>query len=61
MKYVHDNFGAENFYSCHAEPNLASGNVMKKCGLSFSGYGEFKKLDGSCKMKTIEYEGKYNL
>lgn len=61
MKYVHDNFGAEHFFSCHAEPNSASGHVIEKCGLNFVGYGEFKKLDGSCKMRSMEYEGIYNL
>ncbi|MEE0858019.1 MAG: GNAT family N-acetyltransferase [Acutalibacteraceae bacterium] len=61
MKYMHENFDANYFYSSHAEPNLASGNVMKKCGLHFVRYGEFKKLDGSCKMRSMEYEGNYNL
>ena len=56
MKYVYDNFGARKFASSHAEPNEASGNVMKKCGLYFVGYGEFQKLDGSCKMRSMEYE-----
>ncbi len=61
MKYVHENFGAEKFFSSHCEPNLASGHVIEKCGLHFVGYGEFEKLDGSCKMRSMEYEGTYNL
>ena len=47
IAYVRDHFGAAHFASSHAEPNLASGHVMKKCGLKFVGYGEFQKLDGS--------------
>ena len=30
---------------------------MEKCGLHFAGYGEFEKLDGSCKARSMEYEG----
>lgn len=41
MNYAHINFGARKFVSSHCEPNLASGNVMKKCGLHFVGYGKF--------------------
>lgn len=57
IAYVHEKFGARKFASSHCEPNLASGNVMRKCGLHFVGYGEFQKLDGSCKMRSMEYEG----
>lgn len=57
ISYACENFGARKFASSHCEPNPASGNVMKKCGLHFVGYGEFQKLDGSCKMRSMEYEG----
>lgn len=57
MDYAYRNFGARKFASSHCEPNLASGNVMKKCGLRFVGYGTFQKLDGSMKMRSMEYEG----
>ena len=57
MKYVCDNFGARKFASSHVEQNKASGRVMEKCGLHFVGYGEFQKLDGSCKARSMEYEG----
>lgn len=59
IRYAHDHFGAERFASSHCEPNLASGHVMEKCGLHFTGYGEFQKLDGSCSMRSMEYEGVY--
>lgn len=57
MKYVYENFGVRKFASSHVEFNKASGRVMEKCGLHFVGYGEFQKLDGSCKMRSMEYEG----
>ena len=41
----------------HVEANKASGHVMEKCGLHFVRYGEFEKLDGSCKARSMEYEG----
>jgi len=56
IKYARESFGASHFTASHAEPNLASGHVMEKCGLHFSGCGEFQKLDGSCKMKSMIYE-----
>ncbi|MCM1064696.1 MAG: GNAT family N-acetyltransferase [Eubacterium sp.] len=56
MQYAYENLGVRNFAASHAEPNRASGNVMEKCGLHFVGYGEFQKLDGSCKMRSMEYE-----
>lgn len=57
IKYVYDNFKIRKFTSQHAEPNKASGRVMEKCGLHFVRYGEFQKLDGTCKMRSMEYEG----
>lgn len=57
INYAHKNFGVRKFASSHCEPNSASGNVMKKCGLHFVGYGEFQKLDGSSKIRSMEYEG----
>lgn len=59
IRYAHETFGAVKFASSHCEPNLASGHVMEKCGLHFVGYGEFSKLDGSCKMRSMEYGGEY--
>lgn len=47
INYARTNFGARKFASSHCEPNIASGNVMRKCGLHFVGYGKFEKLDGS--------------
>lgn len=57
INYARENFGIRKFASSHCEPNKASGRVMEKCGLHFVGYGEFEKLDGSSKMRSMEYEG----
>ena len=59
ITFAHEIFGISHFYSSHAEPNKASGHVMEKCGLHFVKYGHFEKLDGSCPMRTMEYEGTY--
>ena len=55
--FAKSTFGATRFRSSHAEPNRASGHVMEKCGLHFVGYGAFEKTDGSCKMRSMDYEG----
>lgn len=58
IDFAKSTFGATHFRSSHAEPNLASGRVMEKCGLHFVGYGTFIKLDGTGgDLRTMEYEG----
>ena len=57
IDFAHTVFGVTQFRSGHAEPNRASGHVMEKCGLHFVGYGAFEKTDGTCKMRSMEYEG----
>lgn len=57
ISFAHEWFGVNRFFSSHVEPNKASGRVMEKCGLHFVRYGAFQKLDGSCKMRSMEYEG----
>lgn len=56
MDYVRKEYGVTHFRASHAEPNIASGCVIKKCGLEFVRYGNWSKLDGSCKMRSMEYE-----
>lgn len=55
--FAHDHFGIKWFSSSHVEANRASGRVMEKCGLRFVRYGTFQKLDGTCKSRSMEYEG----
>lgn len=56
IEFANEQFGITKFSASHAEPNKASGHVMEKCGLHFTGYGQFEKLDGSNKMTSMEYE-----
>ena len=56
IAFANERFGVKKFSSSHAEQNTASGRVMEKCGLRFAKYGEFQKLDGTCKMRSMEYE-----
>ncbi len=57
IKFAYDNFKIRKFAASHVEQNKASGRVMEKCGLHFVRYGEFQKLDGTLKMRSMEYEG----
>lgn len=57
IEFAHNQFGINKFSSSHVEQNKASGHVMEKCGLHFVKYGEFQKLDGTCKSRSMEYEG----
>lgn len=57
IRFAHEEFGISRFASSHVEQNKASGHVMEKCGLHFVRYGQFQKLDGTCQMRSMEYEG----
>lgn len=54
IKYAYER-GARKFMAQHAVDNPASGRVMEKCGLTFSGYGSYEKIDGSCKFESKVY------
>lgn len=56
MKFANELFDVVKFSSSHVEQNTASGHVMEKCGLRFTKYGQFQKLDGSNKMRSMEYQ-----
>lgn len=59
IKFAHEKFGINHFTCSHAVENKASGRVIEKCGLHFVKYGEYTKLDGTCKRRSMEYEGEY--
>ncbi len=61
IRFAQKEFGISKFASSHVEQNRASGHVMEKCGLHFVRYGQFQKLDGTCKMRSMEYEGEFDL
>lgn len=53
--FAHTELGVNKVCSCHAVDNLASGRVMEKCGLKFSHYGVYSKLDNSETFKAKFY------
>lgn len=55
IEFAKTEYGARSFRSIHAVDNPASGRVMEKCGLHFSEYGEFSRLDGSETFKAKIY------
>jgi len=60
IQFAHDTLCADKFSSSHVEPNRASGHVMEKCGLRFAKYSEFRKLDGSCPARSMDYVGDWD-
>lgn len=61
IEFAREVFGISRFSSSHVEANTASGHVIEKCGLHFVRYGQFEKLDGSCKTRSMEYEGVFDV
>ena len=47
IKWAYATLGARDFCSNHATANMASGNVIKKCGFKFERYGQYSRFDGS--------------
>lgn len=47
IAFAHQELNAKDFISEHALENEASGRVIEKCGLRFSHYGSYEKMDGS--------------
>lgn len=47
IKWAYENMGAREFVARHANANLASGNVIRKCGFAFERYGQYSKFDNS--------------
>lgn len=55
VRFAKEELNAEKIGSCHAVENPYSGKVMINCGLVFTGYSEFEKLDGSKTFKCKDY------
>ncbi len=47
IEWAYQELGARDFCANHATANIASGNVIRKCGFQFSHYGEYSRFDGS--------------
>lgn len=45
--WAYSDLGAHDFCANHANENVASGNVIKKCGFQFERYGQYPRYDGS--------------
>ena len=48
--------GINNFAAEHALENIASGNVIRKCGFQLVRYGQYSKFDGSKTFDAAFYE-----
>lgn len=47
IHWAYQELGAREFCANHATANVASGNVIRKCGFSFDHYGQYSRFDGS--------------
>ena len=47
IQWAYDYLNARDFIAKHASDNIASGNVLRKCGFVFDHYGKYSKFDGS--------------
>lgn len=47
IQWAYTYLNAHDFCSNHANANVASGNVLKKCGFQFDHYGQYSRFDGS--------------
>ncbi len=56
IDFAYKEQGAREFIAEHAVDNPASGRVIEKCGLEFSHYGEYSRLDGSETFKAKFYK-----
>ena len=62
MNYVRENHNAHRFTAECAVENIGSARVMEKCGLHFTGNGEYQSYDGKKTFisKIYELEDKVN-
>ena len=47
LQWAYQNLSAREFVANHANANVASGKVIKKCGFEFDHYGQYSRFDGS--------------
>ena len=47
IHWAYRELGAREFCANHATANVASGNVIRKCGFLFEHYGQYSRYDGS--------------
>ena len=56
MQWAYETQGARNFTAAHATANVASGNVIRKCGFQFDRFGEYARIDGSETFEATFYK-----
>lgn len=47
IAWAYENLGARDFMATHANANVASGKVLRKCGFQFEEYGQYSRYDNS--------------
>ena len=47
IKWAYETIGVKDFFARHANANIASGNIIRKCGFQFEKYGQYERFDGS--------------
>ena len=55
IDWAYNELGARDFFAGHAIKNVASGNVIKKCGFAFVRFGEYSRYDDSETFESAFY------
>ena len=55
IAWAHDTLGIKEFTATHVIANTASGNVIRKCGLTLYKYTTYEKFDGSQVFEAADY------
>ena len=55
VRFAKEALKAERIGSCRAVENPNSGRVLRNCGLVFTKYGDYQKIDGSVSFHCKEY------
>lgn len=47
IRWAYETLGAHDFMARHVTKNVASANVIKKCGFQFERFGQYARYDGT--------------
>lgn len=59
ISWARKELGVTEFVAVYADDNVASGNVIRKCGLTFSHHTTYSKFDGSATFPASVYVGHF--
>lgn len=59
IEWARRELGVKKFVAVFADDNVASGNVIRKCGLTFSHHTTYSKFDGSATFSASYYIGHF--